>query len=228
MNQALTSTQTFPIDNPKKLQGKPRPGAPSTHVKYQSRPKHVVNTNATFDLTTAVGPEILEPMPQFADQTVLVYTHVDMLAHHDHVPMGYMNRTNWIPQAEPLIYLPRKQWDEHQFMPQVEATGEWVDIVVNNIDDKGYPFHLVRTQLSSQLFKSKIFSLARIQFLRPGPPGFPPQSRLPNIQPLRSSFAQRSTIRASSLSETEYREPAIERYDSYPEKRICDIKDKSR
>ena len=137
MNQALTSTQTFPIENPKKLHGRRRPGASSTH-----------DTNATFDLTTAVGPEMMEPMPQYAGQTIVVYTHIDMLAHHDHVPMGYMNRTNWIPQAEPLIYLPREQWDDHQFMPRVEATGEWVDIVVNNIDDKGHPFHLVGSQLS--------------------------------------------------------------------------------
>jgi hypothetical protein len=97
----------------------------------------------SFDLSTAVGLEVVEPMPEFADQTVLVYTQIEMLAGQDHAPMGFMNRTNWIPQAEPLIYLPREQWDEHQFMPSVKATEGWIDIVVNNIDDKGHPFHLV-------------------------------------------------------------------------------------
>lgn len=144
MNQALTATQTFLIDSPRKQkQSGPRVVAHSAH--FRPHPTPSLDEQSSFDLSTAIGMEILEPMPQFADQTVLVYTHIEMLAHHDHVPMGYMNRTNWIPQEQALIYLPREQWDEHQFMPPVQATGEWVDIVVNNIDDKGHPFHLVRT-----------------------------------------------------------------------------------
>ena len=130
--------------------------AHSVHSKShpKAKLKHSADSKPSFDLSTALGPELLEPMPEVAGQTVLVYTHIEMLAHYDHVPMGYMNRTNWIPQVEPLIYLPRVHWDEHQFMPEVEATGEWVDIVVNNIDDKGHPFHLVRTPILSSFFLS--------------------------------------------------------------------------
>lgn len=70
-----------------------------------------------------------------------------MLSDFDHIPVGYMNQTNWKPQPEPLISLPREQWDEHQFMPEIRAKDNWVDIVVNNLDEKGHPFHLVRTIL---------------------------------------------------------------------------------
>jgi FtsP/CotA-like multicopper oxidase with cupredoxin domain len=145
MNQALTATQTFFIDSAKKQkQGGSRIAAHSAH--FRPRPvRSVDDEKSSFELSAAVGMEILEPMPQSADQTVLVYTHIEMPAQYDHVPMGYMNRTNWIPQEQPLIDLPRAQWDEHQLMPAVEATGDWVDIVVNNIDDKGHPFHLVKS-----------------------------------------------------------------------------------
>jgi hypothetical protein len=198
MNQALTSTQTFLIEGPKKVQGGPRV---ASHSHYHSRQKRSADSKLSFDLSTAVGTEILETMPQFADQTVLVYTNIEMLAHYDHVPMGYMNRTNWIPQAEPLIYLPREQWDEHQFMPAVEATGDWVDIVVNNIDDKGHPFHLVRTSQSQlSLALININNLARTRFLCPHSPRIPSPRRLPNLQPLRTTSSALLIFRASSIS----------------------------
>jgi hypothetical protein len=34
-------------------------------------------------------------------------------------------------------------WDQNQLVPCV-GVGRWVDIVVNNLDDRGHPFHLVR------------------------------------------------------------------------------------
>ena len=88
-------------------------------------------------------------MAMKANQTLLIYTHLEMLAHYDHIPMGYMNRTNWIPQDDPLIEVSRIEWSEHQFVPVIEGNGEWVDIVVNNLDDKGHPFHLVGVPTSS-------------------------------------------------------------------------------
>jgi hypothetical protein len=66
-----------------------------------------------------------------------------MLARFDNVPMGFMNTTNWIPQAEPLVQVPRSEWDRHQFVHEIKSSSEWVDIVINNLDDKGHPFHLV-------------------------------------------------------------------------------------
>jgi len=52
-----------------------------------------------------------------------------------------------------LIELDREEYDVHQLIPYVPigregTTGKWVDIVVNNLDEKGHPFHLVRRMLS--------------------------------------------------------------------------------
>ena len=121
MDQALAATQTFPIDRPNKQVG----SGIVSHSAYRrphSHPQRSADVKPCFDLSTAVGLEVVEPMPEFADQTVLVYTQIEMLADQNRVPMGFMNRTNWIPQAEPLIYLSREQWDEHQLMPSVRIT----------------------------------------------------------------------------------------------------------
>ncbi|PMD41239.1 multicopper oxidase [Hyaloscypha variabilis F] len=128
-NQALTSVQTFPVTSS------------GTIVESPSK-QGELTVITEFDLATARGQIFSPPMEEHANQTVLIYNHLEMLAHFDHIPMGFMNRTNWVPQEEPLIHLPRSEWDEHQFVPQIKGNSEWVDIVVNNRDDKGHPFHL--------------------------------------------------------------------------------------
>lgn len=129
-NQALTVVQTFPIIS-RKTEG------PTSSQRPES------TSLSHFALSIASSLSLIPTMPVMTDQTILVYTHLEMLSHYDHVPMGYMNRTNWIPQAEPLIDIPRSRWDEHQFVPEIDGNASWVDIVVNNLDDKGHPFHLV-------------------------------------------------------------------------------------
>jgi hypothetical protein len=125
-------------------------------------------------------------MPEQANETVLIYNTLEMLSHFDHIPMAFLNGTNWVSQVEPLISVPRTEWDERQFVPEIKGNMEWVDIVVNNRDDKGHPFHLV-SQLPflpsfNLIFsiKSNIFS-ARTRFLRPYPPLIPAPSRLSNL-----------------------------------------------
>jgi hypothetical protein len=135
-NQALTAIQSFPIVSPK------------INIRSTSG-KSETDSISHFDLSIARSPPLLRPMSETVNQTLLIYTNIEMLAHFDHVPKGFMNRTNWIPQAKPLIEIPRSEWDEHQFMPEIRGNGEWVDIVVNNRDDKGHPFHLVRLVLAS-------------------------------------------------------------------------------
>jgi hypothetical protein len=97
-------------------------------------------------------------MPEHANQTLLVYNTLEMLSHFDHIPMGFMNRTNWIPQAEPLIQMPRGGWNEHQFVPEIKGNMEWVDIVVNNRDDKGHPSGMspYRFWVSNRLFYNSL------------------------------------------------------------------------
>lgn len=145
-NPALTATQSFPITTSPERRS-------STPNQEEQAPL------ASFDLSTARGIN-QQALPVTANQTILIYTHIEMLAHYDHVPMAYMNRTNWIAQSPPLISLPRAEWDDHQFMPEITGNGEWVDIVVNNLDkDAGHPFHLVSCLLASiWLFPSYILS----------------------------------------------------------------------
>lgn len=102
----------------------------------------------SFDLSTARG-SLLSPQSlgnDEPDEMVLIYTKIEILAHLDNRPKGYINHTYWIPQDKPLIDLPRAQWDEHQLVASItkpEASDVWVDIVINNVDELGHPFHLV-------------------------------------------------------------------------------------
>jgi len=153
-----------------------------------------------FDLSTARGQTFSPPMDEHANQTVLIYNHLEMLSHFDHIPMGFMNRTNWIPQLEPLIHAPRSEWDEHQFVPQIVGNSEWVDIVVNNRDDKGHPFHLVRLYPNFPCILARLINvcLAWSQFLRAHSTRIPPPSGISHLQPLRpsSSMGRRSLSKA--------------------------------
>jgi FtsP/CotA-like multicopper oxidase with cupredoxin domain len=123
-NQALTAIQSFSIISPK--------------IKIRSTSENSgTDSISHFDFSTARSPPLSPSMSETFNQTFLIYANMEMLAHFDHVPKGFMNRTNWVPQAEPLIEIPRSEWDEYQFMPETRGNGEWVDIVVNNHDDKG-------------------------------------------------------------------------------------------
>lgn len=90
-------------------------------------------------------------LPDKADMTLVLYTATQKLSHLHNIPHGFINQTSWIPQQNPpspLISLPREQWDKNQFVPKLDVgnfgnlDGPWVDLVVNNLDDGGHPFHL--------------------------------------------------------------------------------------
>lgn len=151
-NPALTTTQTFPVISQ---------SHPTTQSSNVELPNFHLETEkiSIFDLSMARSNEPQYPsMPQTANQTVLIYTHIELLAHYDHVPRGYMNRTHWEPQSPALLTLPRDKWDENQFVPEVIGNGEWVDIIINNIDkDAGHPFHLVCSRYINQILLSSLF-----------------------------------------------------------------------
>lgn len=98
------------------------------------------------------GPPAPGLAARTADITMVVYTATQKLAHLHNIPHGFMNQTTWKPQQQeppaPLVDVPREQWDENQFVPQIRRGGgsggeaPWVDVVVNNLDDGGHPFHL--------------------------------------------------------------------------------------
>jgi len=102
-----------------------------------------------FDLASATALESREThfqsSEELAQQTILLYTKTQKLAKLSNHPTGFINRTSWAPQNTPpfpLISLPRRQWDLNQLVPWVQSSPQFVDVIVNNLDDGAHPFHL--------------------------------------------------------------------------------------
>ncbi len=134
-NLALTPEQRFPVILDKK-----------TTAKRLAKSVVPASDPSVLDLSaingTALSPNVMRENPS---QIVLVYTRVELLAHLGNSPKGFINRTYWEPQSVPLIEMGRQDWDEHQLVPFIPRSEDWVDIVINNVDEKGHPFHLVST-----------------------------------------------------------------------------------
>ncbi|OCL10556.1 multicopper oxidase [Glonium stellatum] len=137
-NSALRRTQAFPITL--------TPTSSSSSKSVEPAPPDI---QASIDIQQAlpeVSPEH-QPFPQNANQTLVIYTTTLKLARLSNVPHGFMNHTSYKPQSnppQPVISLPREAWDKNQFIPYISTPTEpiWVDIVINNLDDGGHPFHL--------------------------------------------------------------------------------------
>ena len=89
-----------------------------------------------------------EVIPHVADTTMVLYAITQKLSHLGNVPHGFINGTTWKPQAapfSPLVTSSRESWDKNQFVPHVQHVPDmplWIDIVLNNLDEEGHPFHL--------------------------------------------------------------------------------------
>ncbi|TVY13380.1 L-ascorbate oxidase [Lachnellula arida] len=130
-NFALTPTQNFPISS-------------SLKPKKQARRSDEEEDELLpfFPLANASGPTITTPST--ANKTILLYTKIEMLSEFHNIPKGFINRTSWEARADktPLLALERSSWGE-AFVPWIgPEMGMWVDIVLNNMDDRGHPFHL--------------------------------------------------------------------------------------
>ncbi|KAH8883129.1 hypothetical protein GQ53DRAFT_883129 [Thozetella sp. PMI_491] len=129
-NLALTPNQRFPVV---------RMDGASAESTAPREPQDA----ALIDLSTINGPELPHgTLPVTPGQIVLLYTRVELLSHLGNAPKGFINRTYWEPQEVPLIEAERQNWDKHQLAPDLPTALGWVDIVVNNVDEKGHPFHL--------------------------------------------------------------------------------------
>ncbi|OJJ74461.1 hypothetical protein ASPBRDRAFT_171585 [Aspergillus brasiliensis CBS 101740] len=138
-NPALASTQTFEI-------------ARSPDNSFPT----ISPLNSTISLSeVATKRPLLSGLPEKAHQTHVVYTKIEKLSINHNVPYGFFNRTSWKPQLDtPVIDLPRDQWDINQLVISTGSTVSrqssssdqnrdlWIDLVVNNLDDSGHPFHL--------------------------------------------------------------------------------------
>ncbi|KAL1859074.1 hypothetical protein VTK73DRAFT_7603 [Phialemonium thermophilum] len=125
-NFALNPTQSFLLAV--------EPGA-----RRRSRQDNTTMTR--FDLREAQGAVLEPPLPE-PDRAIMVYSSVQIWEHHDFRPMGFVNRTTWKAQESPLITVDRGSWDDQQLVPWTGPEPGWVDLVINNIDTTGHPFHL--------------------------------------------------------------------------------------
>ncbi|KAL9086629.1 MAG: hypothetical protein Q9165_007072 [Trypethelium subeluteriae] len=141
-NPALDPTQTFPIH----LTNLPS----AASMGNGSMSSDGVPIVPYFDLSTATSlhpasPE-LSPLEPSTAKTMVLYTTTLMLAHQNNVPMGYINHTSWRSSSSPLISSPRGFWENGTqlvpYLPYSSSHTDFVDIVINNLDDSGHPFHL--------------------------------------------------------------------------------------
>lgn len=100
-----------------------------------------------FDLSQAQGSLLsADTLPNTAGQTFVIYTNMILDALNHEIPAGVLNHTIWKMQDDPkapLLALDRELWDENQFVLWTGSETTWVEIVVNNLDQQGHPFHLV-------------------------------------------------------------------------------------
>lgn len=103
---------------------------------------HHNKPETNFDLQTAKGFPLVDPLPEANDQFV-IYSAIEILNRLHGFPTGFLNRTHWKPQNPPLLSIERQAWDEHQLVPWTGSKPTWIDLVINNLDGTGHPFHLV-------------------------------------------------------------------------------------
>jgi FtsP/CotA-like multicopper oxidase with cupredoxin domain len=138
-NPALTPNQLFAI-NP----------------EYAPEAQSIIpddHQNLHLDIQHIPSPtNVLSSLPRHTNITDIVYVKTQKFSINHNVPYGYFNHTSWAPQQDPpvpLNGLSRAQWDRKQLALVVGHQNQnpdepvWVDLVVNNLDDTGHPFHLV-------------------------------------------------------------------------------------
>lgn len=148
MNPALTPTQHFPLHWE-------RTDKTTRAFESVTAREEIVKQ---FDLQDAQGEAVdaKSSVHKKPPHAALFYSTIDIRATQHNEPVGNVNRTSWIladAAAKPLLALDRTQWDgvtkqpssRQKFHVPFFPEGEWIDIVVNNGDDKGHPFHIVRT-----------------------------------------------------------------------------------
>lgn len=138
-NMALTPTQQFaiapPMDNER--------AAPHEDAIVRPRALEVPWIDLSKTNGSAISPEEVAAQ---SDETILLYASISYLTQYEYRPKGFINHTSWSlsnSSDTPLLALDQTSWptDPDPFVVKTGRT-EWVDLVINNIDDKGHPFHL--------------------------------------------------------------------------------------
>lgn len=131
-NLALTAQQQFPI----------MPVDADLSTATKTRPD-IVQVDLSKLSGSGVPPGVFQREP---DEVILLYATIKYLTRYEYRPKGFFNHTSWPPESfkgSPLATLDRGDWpnDPPALIPSV-AMGATVDIVINNLDDKGHPIHL--------------------------------------------------------------------------------------
>lgn len=146
MNPALTRIHTYPLSWS-------HSHSPSTSVMNRDDAKDFVKT---FDLSTAQGDSLSEPLPQNSTEISVLYTTLGPNSYKDDAPWGELNHTSFVwkdANTKPLLAMDMDAWEtateqanpfRHFKVPWFESGQKWVELVINNVDEKGHPFHLVR------------------------------------------------------------------------------------
>ncbi|KAG5993465.1 hypothetical protein E4U52_001934 [Claviceps spartinae] len=150
VNFALEHIQSFPIIWSS--------GRISTGEAYDSSEQPI---QEVFILADALGRD-QPPDASFSRgpfQQAVLYSTMNIRSANHNQPVGSINRTSWMtPNSSttvlPLLSLDRNSWANaisqltkaHSFdVPwfKVSSPDQWMELTLNNFDDKGHPFHLV-------------------------------------------------------------------------------------
>jgi hypothetical protein len=146
-NLALTRIQSFP------LIWKETVLENSSLERHESR-----SLTSDFLLSEASGlPQWpgSDPTQRSIEKSVL-YTAMQIRSSFHNRPVGIVNHSSWMiadSKAKPLLALDSKEWSaatkqpssiQTLQVPWYQRSGEdrWVELVLNNMDDTGHPFHL--------------------------------------------------------------------------------------
>ncbi|TQV93610.1 ferro-O2-oxidoreductase [Cordyceps javanica] len=146
-NYALTRIQSFPVDN-----------LDATVERALSRREDAVELLSLAELK---GLALSDAAANATDpaETAVFYTTIRNRATHENRPAGLFNHSSWIVKdvfSPPLLAVDKAEWADLAKEPSplqnftvstFEASGagdktRWMDLVINNSDDKGHPFHL--------------------------------------------------------------------------------------
>ncbi|KAG6006943.1 hypothetical protein E4U21_006562 [Claviceps maximensis] len=144
MNPALTRMQEFPFRWTQSHRSSS--SSSSKKIGESHKPVHA------FNLQNAQGhPEALEKV---SADTALLYTSLSINAFKNNEPWAELNHTSWMwqdPYEKPLLAMNKDAWHSGTEqanplrifkVPRFEAGEQrWMDLVVNNVDDRGHPFH---------------------------------------------------------------------------------------
>ncbi|KAG5977889.1 hypothetical protein E4U55_006454 [Claviceps digitariae] len=111
-----------------------------------------------FNLADALGQSQLTDarLSRGPFQHAVLYSTMKIRAAKHNQPVGSINHTSWMNPAVdalPLLFLAREKWAKaipqptkaHNFdVPWLNVSGPdtWLELTLNNFDDKGHPFHL--------------------------------------------------------------------------------------